>query len=109
MLSDAGMLSKQDRLHAQRLRHLRIPPGYRLATLCDPDPAIAIARANQDHRLDGYVREALILILILAIASSHEHMFIGLADDHGRYIRTSTGYLSKSGWPGTYWYPDLAK
>ena len=37
---------------------------------CDPDLAIAIAIANQDHGLDGYVGEALILILILAIARS---------------------------------------
>ena len=48
----------------------RIPPGYRLAMWCDPDLAIAIAIANQDHGLDGYVGEALILILILAIARS---------------------------------------
>ena len=51
-----------------------IPPGYRLAMWCDPDLAIAIAIANQDHGLDGYLGEALILILILAIASSHDHM-----------------------------------
>ena len=54
---------------------------------CDPDLAIAIAIANQDHGLDGYVGEALILILILAIASFHDHMpqeheLIGLAHDH---------------------------
>ena len=47
-----------------------IPPGYRLAMGCDPDLAIAIAIANQDHGLDGYVGEAWILILILAIARS---------------------------------------
>ena len=45
-----------------------IPPGYRLAMWCDPDLAIAIAIANQDHGLDGYTGEALILILILDIA-----------------------------------------
>ena len=45
-----------------------IPPGYRLAMWCDPDLAIAKAVANQDHGLDGYVGEALILILILAKA-----------------------------------------
>ena len=37
---------------------------------CDPDLAIAIAIANQDHGLDGYVGEAWILILILAITRS---------------------------------------
>ena len=70
---------------------------------CDPDLAIAIAIANQDHGLDGYVGEACILILILAIARSwtrwlrrgsldpdpgfghsqvHEHMLMGLAHEH---------------------------
>ena len=48
---------------------LAISPGYRLAMWCDSDLAIAIAIANQDHGLDGYVGEAWILILILAIAS----------------------------------------
>ena len=48
-------------------------------------PAIAIA--NQDHGIDGYVGEALILILILAIARTHgmgpahEQMLMGLANE----------------------------
>ena len=57
---------------------LQVPTGYRPAMLCDPDLATAIATANQDHRLDGYLGEAFILILIVALARSHDHMLAGL-------------------------------
>ena len=57
-------------VEAKKRKGTDIPPAYRLAMWCDPDLAIAIAIANQDHGLDGYVGEALILILILAIARS---------------------------------------
>ena len=51
---------------------------------CDPDLAIALAIANQDHGLDGYVVEALILSQSHSHSHSqvHEHMLMGLAPEH---------------------------
>ena len=107
----------------QLLLGVTIPPGYRLAMGCDPDLAIAIAIANQDHGLDGYVGEALGSLdpdpdfslsqvhehMLMALAQenmltdlahehmlmgqAHEHTLIGQAHDHRRYVHTPAGYL----------------
>ena len=56
-----------------------------------------------EHMLLGLAHENMLLGLAhLLIALAHTH-------DHVSYVRTSAGYLSKSGWLGVSWYPDLAK
>ena len=42
---------------ADSMQNHTIPSSYALAMLCDPDLAIARAKASQDHRSCGYVTQ----------------------------------------------------
>ena len=74
----------------------------------DPDLAIAIAIANQDHGLDGYVGGALILILILAIARSMSmNVLMGLAHEHR--LRDPAQEAGKRNWRWRVTKPFLVR